>query len=1047
MQAGDIAIRVEELPTEITLQDSTSARAVDMFIKLSPIKGEAARIDKSTPILMQKLDSGRLAVTVDGLPASIQLEDSTFREDVVVYYKATPELRKYIDKTSPLLLRGVQAGDIAIRVEELPTEITLQETSARSTDMFIKLSPIKGEAARIDKSTPILMQKLDSERLAITVDGLPASIQLEDSTVREDVVVYYKSTPELRKYIDKTSPLLLRGVQAGDIAIRVEELPTEITLQDSTSARAVDMFIKMSPIKGEAARIDKSTPILMQKLDSGRLAVTVDGLPASIQLEDSTVREDVVVYYKATPELRKYIDKTSPLLLRGVQAGDIAIRVEELPTEITLQDSTSARAVDMFIKMSPIKGEATRIDKSTPILMQKLDSGRLAVTVDGLPASIQLEDSTVREDVVVYYKSTPELRKYIDKTSPLLLRGVQAGDIAIRVEELPTEITLQETSARSTDMFIKLSPIKGEAARIDKSTPILMQKLDSGRLAVTVDGLPASIQLEDSTFREDVVVYYKATPELRKYIDKTSPLLLRGVQAGDIAIRVEELPTEITLQDSTSARAVDMFIKMSPIKGEAARFDKSTPILMRKLSSESLAVTVDGLPASIQLENSTIREDVDLYYKSTPELRKYIDKTSPLLLRGVQAGDIAIRVEELPTEITLQDSTSARAVDMFIKLSPIKGEAARIDKSTPILMQKLDSGRLAVTVDGLPASIQLEDSTVREDVVVYYKATPELRKYIDKTSPLLLRGVQAGDIAIRVEELPTEITLQDSTSARAVDMFIKMSPIKGEATRIDKSTPILMQKLDSGRLAVTVDGLPASIQLEDSTIREHVDMSLKSTPELRKYIDKTSPLLLRGVQAGDIAIRVEELPTKITLQDSTSARAVDMFIKMSPIKGEAARIDKSTPILLRSFTTDRIHVGLDNVLARISLEDVQVQNGRLHTNRALDLDVSRLRASGFAVRSENDRGENSHVRLHDSVFVGDLSLITGSGDDAIELDSVAVSGAIHVETGDGDDHLLIGNSEFGGPATLDGGPGMDTLQIVDSLFGGTLETLNWEEIL
>ncbi len=64
----------------------------------------------------------------------------------------------------------------------------------------------------------------------------------------------------------------------------------------------------------------------------------------------------------------------------------------------------------------------------------------------------------------------------------------------------------------------------------------------------------------------------------------------------------------------------------------------------------------------------------------------------------------------------------------------------------------------------------------------------------------------------------------ESTSARAIDMFIKLSPIKGEAARIDKSTPILMRKLDSGRLAVTVDGLPASIQLEDSTIREHVDM-------------------------------------------------------------------------------------------------------------------------------------------------------------------------------------------------------------------------------
>ena len=829
--------------------EASTAGAIETFIKLGDIKGEAADrfLDKSSTILMRAVKADDIQIGVEGMRTSITVED-TSASTVDGYIKlgdikgeATD--RKFIDKSSAILMHSVKADDIDLNVEGHLTRITVEDTTAGAIDAFIKLGDIKGELAAtgyVDKSSPILMRAVKADDIQIGVEGMRTSITVEDtsaSTVDGYIKLGdIKGEATDRKFIDKSSAILMHSVKADDIDLNVEGHLTRITVEDTT-AGAIDAFIKLGDIKGELAAtgyVDKSSPILMRAVKADDIQIGVEGMRTSITVEDtsaSTVDGYIKLGdIKGEATDRKFIDKSSAILMHSVKADDIDLNVEGHLTRITVEDTT-AGAIDAFIKLGDIKGELAAtgyVDKSSPILMRAVKADDIQIGVEGMRTSITVEDtsaSTVDGYIKLGdIKGEATDRKFIDKSSAILMHSVKADDIDLNVEGHLTRITVEDTTAGAIDAFIKLGDIKGELAAtgyVDKSSTILMRAVKADDIQIGVEGMRTSITVED-TSASTVDGYIKlgdikgeATD--RKFIDKSSAILMHSVKADDIDLNVEGHLTRITVEDTT-AGAIDAFIKLGDIKGELAAtgyVDKSSTILMRAVKADDIQIGVEGMRTSITVED-TSASTVDGYIKlgdikGEATDRKFIDKSSAILMHSVKADDIDLNVEGHLTRITVEDTT-AGAIDAFIKLGDIKGELAAtgyVDKSSPILMRAVKADDIQIGVEGMRTSITVEDtsaSTVDGYIKLGdIKGEATDRKFIDKSSAILMRRVEADAIRIDVEGHRTRISVEDTT-AGAISAFIKIDDIKGESDDrkfIDKSSTILMSHVTAKGIEVT----------------------------------------------------------------------------------------------------------------------------------------------------------------------------------------------------------------------------------------------------
>uniref|UniRef100_UPI003BAC0049 hypothetical protein n=1 Tax=Pacificispira sp. TaxID=2888761 RepID=UPI003BAC0049 len=309
--------------------------------------------------------------------------------------------------------------------------------------------------------------------------------------------------------------------------------------------------------------------------------------------------------------------------------------------------------------------------------------------------------------------------------------------------------------------------------------------------------------------------------------------------SGDTATVTETLAVTVDAVADTPSLTVDA---AAGSEDSAIALD-ITSALTDQDGSETLSITITGIPEGATLSAGTVNEDGSVTLTPdqldgltiTPAANSAHDFTLTVTATSTDGTDTATQTAELPVTVTgVADeadlATSAASGD--------EDSAIALD----IDVSGVNAGDTAsVTISGIPAGAELSAGTVNEDGSVTLTVdqlegltiTPASNSADDFTLTVAVTTTDAdsGDTATVTETLSVTVDAVADTPSLTVD---SASGSEDSAIALD-ITSALTDQDGSETLSITITGIPDGATLSAGTVNEDGSVTLTPDPARRSH--------------------------------------------------------------------------------------------------------------------------------------------------------------------------------------------------------------------
>ncbi|WP_420416827.1 hypothetical protein [Pacificispira sp.] len=447
------------------------------------------------------------------------------------------------------------------------------------------------------------------------------------------------------------------------------------TAADQT-ASAPDLSVADALSATEDAAIPLTIDASLTDLDgSETLAITISGLPEGSQLS-AGVHDEVSDAWVLTEADLPGLVLIPPTNFNGTV--DLVVRA------IAVESNGGARAVvseTVAIDISP-EADAPILTLSDPavgledsaialdIQASLTDTNEtLSITITGIPEGATLSAGTVNDDGSVTLTPdqldgltiTPAANSADDFTLTVTATSTDGTDTATQTAELPVTVT-----GVADDATLATSAASGDedsAIALD----IDVSGVNAGDTAsVTISGIPAGAELSAGTVNEDGSVTLSVdqlegltiTPPANSDADFTLTVAVTTTDAdsGDTATVTETLAVTVDAVADTPSLTVDA---ASGSEDSAIALD-ITSALTDQDGSETLSITITGIPEGATLSAGTVNEDGSVTLTPdqldgltiTPAANSADDFTLTVTATSTDGTDTATQSAELPVTVT-----------------------------------------------------------------------------------------------------------------------------------------------------------------------------------------------------------------------------------------------------------------------------------------------------------------------------------------------------------------------------------------------------------
>ncbi|MDW3207506.1 MAG: LamG-like jellyroll fold domain-containing protein [Alphaproteobacteria bacterium] len=890
-QTAELPVTVTGVADEATLGTATASGDEDSAIALD--------IDVSG------VNAGDSAsVTISGIPEGATLSAGTVNEDGSVTLTPaqlegltiTPAANSDADFTLTVAVTTTDAdsGDTATVTETLDVTV---DAVADTPSLAVDAAAGSEDSAIALDITSALTDTDGSETLAVTISGIPEGATLSAGTVNEDGSVTLipaqleglTITPAANSADDFTLTVTATSTDGTDTATQTAELPVTVTgvADEATLGTAAASGDEDSAI---ALDIDVSNVA-----DGDSASVTISGIPGGATLSAGTVNEDGSVTLTPaqlegltiTPAADSDADFTLTVAVTTTDAdsGDTATVTETLDVTVDAVADTPSLSVDAA---AGSEDSAIALD-ITSALTDTDGSETLAVTISGIPEGATLSAGTVNEDGSVTLTPaqlegltiTPAANSADDFTLTVTATSTDGTDTATQTAELPVTVTGIADEATLGTAAASGDEDSAIALDIDVSNVA-----DGDSASVTISGIPGGATLSAGTVNEDGSVTLTPaqlegltiTPAADSDADFTLTVAVTTTDAdsGDTATVTETLDVTVDAVADTPSLAVDA---AAGSEDSAIALD-ITSALTDTDGSETLAVTISGIPEGATLSAGTVNEDGSVTLTPaqlegltiTPAANSADDFTLTVTATSTDGTDTATQTASLPVSVTgvADEATLGTAAASGDEDSAI---ALDIDVSNVA-----DGDSASVTISGIPGGATLSAGTVNEDGSVTLTPaqlegltiTPAADSDADFTLTVAVTTTDAdsGDTATVTETLDVTVDAVADTPSLAVEAAVGS---EDSAIALD-ITSALTDTDGSETLAVTISGIPEGATLSAGTVNEDGSVTLTPaqlegltiTPAANSADDFTLTVTATSTDGTDTATQTAELPVTVT---------------------------------------------------------------------------------------------------------------------------------------------------------------------------------------
>ncbi|WP_420416831.1 hypothetical protein [Pacificispira sp.] len=890
-QTAELPVTVTGVADEATLETAAASGDEDSAIALS--------ID-----VTNVADGDTASVTISGIPAGAELSAGTVNEDGSV--TLTPDQLEGLTITPP----ANSDADFTLTVAVTTTDAdsgdtaTVTETLAVTVDAVADTPSLTIEAASGSEDSAIalditsaLTDQDGSETLSITITGIPEGATLSAGTVNEDGSVTLTPdqldgltiTPAANSADDFTLTVTATSTDGTDTATQTADLPVTVTgvADDATLETAAASGDEDSAI---ALDIDVSG------VNAGDTAsVTISGIPAGAELSAGTVNEDGSVTLSVdqldgltiTPPANSDADFTLTVAVTTTDAdsGDTATVTETLAVTVDAVADTPSLTIEAA---SGSEDSAIALD-ITSALTDQDGSETLSITITGIPEGATLSAGTVNEDGSVTLTPdqldgltiTPAANSADDFTLTVTATSTDGTDTATQTAELPVTVT-----GVADEADLATSAASGDEDSVI-ALDIDVSGVNAGDTAsVTISGIPAGAELSAGTVNEDGSVTLTVdqlegltiTPPTNSDANFTLTVAVTTTDAdsGDTATVTETLAVTVDAVADTPSLTVEA---ASGSEDSAIALD-ITSALTDQDGSETLSITITGIPEGATLSAGTVNEDGSVTLTPdqldgltiTPPANSADDFTLTVTATSTDGTDTATQTAELPVTVTgvADDATLATSAASGDEDSSI---ALSID-----VTNVADGDSASVTISGIPAGAELSAGTVNEDGSVTLSVdqlegltiTPPANSDADFTLTVAVTTTDAdsGDTATVTETLAVTVDAVADTPSLTVDAA---SGSEDSAIALD-ITSALTDQDGSETLSITITGIPEGATLSAGTVNEDGSVTLTPdqldgltiTPAANSADDFTLTVTATSTDGTDTATQTAELPVTVT---------------------------------------------------------------------------------------------------------------------------------------------------------------------------------------
>ncbi|WP_421879093.1 calcium-binding protein, partial [Pacificispira sp.] len=1041
--ADDFTLTVTATSTDGT---DTAAQTAELPVTVTGVADDAdlatsaASGDEDSAIALSIDVSGvnegdTASVTISGIPTGAELSAGTVNEDGSVTLTVdqlegltiTPASNSDADFTLTVAVTTTDAdsGDTATVTETLAVTV---DAVADTPSLTVDAAAGSEDSAIALDITSALTDQDGSETLSITITGIPEGATLSAGTVNEDGSVTLTPdqldgltiTPAANSAHDFTLTVTATSTDGTDTATQTAELPVTVTgVADeadlATSAASGD--------EDSAIALD----IDVSGVNAGDTAsVTISGIPAGAELSAGTVNEDGSVTLTVdqlegltiTPASNSADDFTLTVAVTTTDAdsGDTATVTETLSVTVDAVADTPSLTVD---SASGSEDSAIALD-ITSALTDQDGSETLSITITGIPDGATLSAGTVNEDGSVTLTPdqldgltiTPAANSADDFTLTVTATSTDGTDTATQTAELPVTVTgvaddaTLETAAASGD--------EDSAIALD----IDVSDVNAGDTAsVTISGIPAGAELSAGTVNEDGSVTLTVdqlegltiTPPANSDADFTLTVAVTTTDAdsGDTATVTETLAVTVDAVADTPSLTVDA---ASGSEDSAIALD-ITSALTDQDGSETLSITITGIPEGATLSAGTVNEDGSVTLTPdqldgltiTPAANSADDFTLTVTATTTDGTDTATQTAELPVTVT------GVADDATLETTAASGDEDSAIALSIDVSNVADGDTASVTISGIPAGAELSAGTVNEDGSVTLTVdqlegltiTPPSNSDADFTLTVAVTTTDAdsGDTATVTETLAVTVDAVADTPSLTVDAA---SGSEDSAIALD-ITSALTDQDGSETLSITITGIPDGATLSAGTVNEDGSVTLTPdqldgltiTPATNSADDFTLTVTATSTDGTDTATQTAELPVTVT------GVADDADLATSAASG-----DEDSAIALSIDVTNVA----DGDSASVTISGIpagaELSAGTVHEDGSVTLTVDQLEGLTITPPANSDADFTLTVAVTTTdADSGDTATVTETL--AVTVDAVADTPSLTVDAASGSEDSAI----------------------------------------
>ncbi|BAI75749.1 hemolysin-type calcium-binding region (plasmid) [Azospirillum sp. B510] len=834
-----------------------------------------------TPALTDTDGSETLTITLSGIPSGASLSNSagdtltigngsiTLTPAQLAGLKITPPHNSDVDFT--LTVTATAKDGVADPVSvSAPLVVTVNPVSDTPT---LSVSAVTGdEDTAIPLTiTPALTDTDGSETLTITLSGIPSGASLSNSagdtltigngsiTLTPAQLAGLKITPPHNSDVDFT--LTVTATAKDGVADPVSvSAPLVVTVNPVTDTPT----LSVSAVTGdEDTAIPLTiTPALTDTDGSETLTITLSGIPSGASLSNSagdtltigngsiTLTPAQLAGLKITPPHNSDVDFT--LTVTATAKDGVADPVSVTQTlAVTVNPVTDTPT----LSVSAVTGdEDTAIPLTiTPALTDTDGSETLTITLSGIPSGASLSNSagdtltigngsiTLTPAQLAGLKITPPHNSDVDFT--LTVTATAKDGVADPVSVTQTlAVTVNPVSDTPT---LSVSAVTGdEDTAIPLTiTPALTDTDGSETLTITLSGIPSGASLSNSagdtltigngsiTLTPAQLAGLKITPPHNSDVDFT--LTVTATAKDGVADPVSvSAPLVVTVNPVTDTPT----LSVSNVTGDedTAIPLTITPALTDTDGSETLTITLSGIPSGASLSNSagdtltigngsiTLTPAQLAGLKITPPHNSDVDFT--LTVTATAKDGVA---DPVSVTQTLAVTVNPVSDTPTLSVSAVTGdEDTAIPLTiTPALTDTDGSETLTITLSGIPSGASLSNSagdtltigngsiTLTPAQLAGLKITPPHNSDVDFT--LTVTATAKDGVADPVSvSAPLVVTVNPVSDTPT----LSVSAVTGdEDTAIPLTiTPALTDTDGSETLTITLSGIPSGASLSNS---------------------------------------------------------------------------------------------------------------------------------------------------------------------------------------------------------------------------------------